>query len=170
MRRKRHNFFLCWLFHLILPRAAYFVGPNWSRRGETKNQLPSASVESKLIAFFQISKSSAPLPGMASFSSPVQFPIWGFYCHICDCQILPARVNTCTQCVHLTNPCTKRKVLSRTKPKGMIYKTKIDNIKKIPPQLYYITFVHVFSCEISFIIILHILVFWIFLFYRCLWL
>ena len=47
------------------------------------------------------------------------------------------RVNTCTQCVHLTNPCTKRKVLSLTKPKGILYKTKNDNIKKIPLQLYY---------------------------------
>ena len=35
-----------------------------------------------------------------------------------------ARVNTCTQCVYLTNPCTKRKVLSLTKPKSKIYKTK----------------------------------------------
>ena len=34
------------------------------------------------------------------------------------------RVNTSAQCVHLTNPCTKRKVLSLTKPKSKIYKTK----------------------------------------------
>ena len=27
-------------------------------------------------------------------------------------------------CLPLTNPCTKRKVLSLTKPKGKIYKTK----------------------------------------------
>ena len=27
-------------------------------------------------------------------------------------------------CLHLTNPCAKRKVLSLTKPKGKIYKTK----------------------------------------------
>ena len=39
--------------------------------------------------------------------------------------------------LHSTNPCTKRKVLSLTKPIGKIYKTKNDNIKKIPPQLYY---------------------------------
>ena len=41
-----------------------------------------------------------------------------------------ARVNSCTQCVHLTNPCTKQKVLSLTNPKGKIYKTKNVNIKK----------------------------------------
>ncbi len=34
------------------------------------------------------------------------------------------RVNTCAQSLHLTNPCTKRNVLSLTKPKGRIYKTK----------------------------------------------
>ena len=28
MRRERHNFFLCWLFNLTPPRAAYFVDPN----------------------------------------------------------------------------------------------------------------------------------------------
>ena len=41
-------------------------------------------------------------------------------------------LNTCAQCVHLTNPCIKRKVLSLIKPKGKIYKTKC-----LPPQLYY---------------------------------
>ena len=51
---------------------------------------------------------------------------------------LHVRVNTCTQLTHaLTNPCTKQNVLSLTKPKGKIYKTKSDNIKKIPRQLYY---------------------------------
>ena len=80
--------------------------------------------------FFKSPKSSA-LPGMTSFTSPVIFPIWGFYCDIFDCHIHPARVNTCTQLTRaLTNPCTKRKVLSLTKPKGKIYKTKNDNIKK----------------------------------------
>ena len=48
-----------------------------------------------------------------------------------------ARVNTCAQCVHLTNPCTKQKILSLNKQKDKIYKTKNDNIKNIPPQLYY---------------------------------
>ena len=139
MRKERHNFFN--------KHAAHFVDPKWSRLGETKNRLPSSRLESQLFrsefksqltAFLQISKSSATLPGMTSFTSPDPFPIWGFYCDICDCYILP--VNTCIQCVHLTNPCTKRKVLSLTKLKGKIFKTKIDNIKmkiKIPLQLYY---------------------------------
>ena len=68
---------------------------------------------------------------MSSFTSPVLFAIWGFYCDICDCHILPARtwtpaLNVCTQLTHALS----RKVLSLTKRKDKIYKTKIDNIKK----------------------------------------
>ena len=139
MRREseRHSFLLCWLFHLTPPRAAHFVDPNWSRRGETKNRLPSSRLEAQLTVFFFLIPKSSALPGMTSFTSPVLFPLWGFYWDICDWPIRPARVNNCTQSVHLTNPCTKRKVLSQTKPKGKVYKTKYDNIKKIPPQLYY---------------------------------
>ena len=38
--------------------------------------------------------------------------------------------------LHLTNPCAKRKVLSLTKPKGKIYKTKslCNYITKIYPE------------------------------------
>ena len=135
--RERHNFFLCWLFHLTPPRAAHFVDPQLvSPLRDSKNQLSPSKSETQLNAFFQIPKSSA-LPGMTSFTSLVQFPIWSFYCDISDCHIRPTRVNTCTQLTHaVTNPCTKRKVLSLTKPKGKIYETKNDNIKKIPPQIY----------------------------------
>ena len=106
-----------------------------SHQGETKNRLPSSRFVSQL-SFFQIPKSSA-LPGMTSFTSPVIFYLGFLLWHLWLSYLPHACVNTCTQCVHLTNPCTKRKVLSLTKPKGKIYKTK-KNIKKIPPQLYYI--------------------------------
>ena len=44
------------------------------------------------LFFFKIIKNPSPSPlGMTSFTSPVIFPIWGFYCDICDCHILPAR-------------------------------------------------------------------------------
>ena len=126
MRRERetHNFFLCWLFHLTPPRAAHFVDPNWSRRGETKNRLPSSRLESQLLLFFQIPQILSAsghdiihVPGPISF---LRFLLW----HLWLSHPLRTRVNTCAQCVHLTNPCTKRKVLSLTKPKGKIYKTK----------------------------------------------
>ena len=59
MRRERHNSFN--------KRAAHFVDPNWSRRGD---YLP---LDSNLNCFFfQIPKSSA-LPGMTSFTSPNPF-------------------------------------------------------------------------------------------------
>ena len=58
--------------------------------------------------FFQKSPKilSPSLPGMTSFTSPVPFTIRGFYYHICDCHILPARawtpaLNVCPY------PCTK---------------------------------------------------------------
>ena len=100
----------------------------------SEKQLPSSSVESLLPVFFSNSKILCPsLPGLTSFTSPVLFSIWGFYCDICDCHIHPTRVwtpalNVCTKLTYALS----RKVLSLTKPKGKIYKTKNDNIKKNP--------------------------------------
>ena len=58
------------------------------------------------------------------------FPIWGFYCHI-----LPARAWT-PALISAPTHALSRKVLSLTKPKDKLYKTKNDNIKKILPQLF----------------------------------
>ena len=52
------------------------------------------------------------------------FAIWDFYFDISDWHILPSRAWTPALMLHLTNPCAKRKVLSLTKPKSKIYKTK----------------------------------------------
>ena len=54
----------------------------------------------------------------------VSIPIWDFYYDISEWHILSARVWTPALMLHLTNPCTKRKVLILTKPKDKIYKTK----------------------------------------------
>ena len=64
------------------------------------------------------------LPGMTSFTFLVSFPIWEFYFDICEWRILPAHTWTPALMLHLTNPCAKWKVLSLTKPKGKICKTK----------------------------------------------
>ena len=53
---------------------------------------------------------------MTSFTSPpLILSIWDFYFDISELGALM---------LHLTNPCAERKVLSLTKPKGKIYKTK----------------------------------------------
>ena len=168
MTRERHNFFLCWLFHLTPLRAAHFVDPNWSRWGETKNRLSSSKLKSQLTRSrghpvdpnwsrlgepqnkFVPSKSETQLTALfqipqilsASGHDVIHVPgpiayLGILFWHLWLSHPPRTRVNTCAQCVHLSNPCTKRKVLSLTKPKGKIYKTKNYNIKKIPPQLYY---------------------------------
>ena len=110
---------------------------NWTGLAQVRkiNSLrPSSNLNSLL--FFKITKNpSLSLPGMTSFTSPVPFPIWGFYFDICDCHILPTRTWTPALMSAPTHAVT-RKVLSLTKPKDKIYKTKNDNIKKILPQLY----------------------------------
>ena len=68
-------------------------------------------------------------PGMTSFTPPVPLPIWGFYCDICDCHILPTHMWT-PALMSAPTHALRRKVLSLTKPKDKIYKTKNDNIKK----------------------------------------
>ena len=93
---------------------------------------PCLSPNLNSLLLFKITKNPSPsLPGMTSFTSPILFPIWGFYCDICDYYTLPARA---------WKPAlmfTPTHALSLTKPKDKIYKTKNDNItKKILPQLY----------------------------------
>ena len=81
------------------------------------------------------SKSQNPqptLPGLTSFPPPSHISCLGFlFWHLWTTHPPCTHVNACAQCLHLTNPCTKPKVLILTKPKGKIYKNEI------PPQLYY---------------------------------
>ena len=124
MRREGHNFLLCWLFHLAPPRAAHFVDPNWSRLDylPLDSNLNSLFFSNSKILRFWAWRHSRP-----RYISYLGVLLW----HLRMSHPPRARVNTCTQLTHaLTNPCTKRKVLSLTKPKGKIYKTKDDNIKK----------------------------------------
>ena len=89
---------------------------------------PSPNLNSLLL--FKITKNPSPsLPGMTSFTSPVLFPIWGFYCDICDCHILPAYAWT-PALMSAPAHALSQMVLSLTKPKDKIYKTKTDNILK----------------------------------------
>ena len=75
--------------------------------------------------FFKCPKSYAHASGAwRHLHPPIPFFIWDFYFDISEWHILPARAWTPALMLHLTNPCAKRKVLSLTKPKGKIYKTK----------------------------------------------
>ena len=108
---------------------------NWTSHAQVRkiNSLRLSPNRNSLL-LFKITKNPSPsLPGMTSFTSQALFPIWGFYCDICDCHILRTRVNTCVNVC--TYPCSKPKVLSLLKPKDKIYKTKNDNIKKNPPAI-----------------------------------
>ena len=95
----------------------------WSWRAPKVNLLlPRQELNSLLFL-----KSPNPQPtllGMTSFTSLVSFPIWEFYFNIFEWHILSARAWTPALMLRLTNPCTKRKVLILTRPKGKIYKTK----------------------------------------------
>ena len=67
----------------------FITGPASPR---SKNKLASSKSKSQLLLLLKITKNPSPsLPDMTSFTSPVTFLIWGFYCDICDCHILPAR-------------------------------------------------------------------------------
>ena len=103
----------------------------------------SSNLNSLLL--FKLTKYPSPsLPGMTSFTSPLSFPIWCLYCDICDCHILPARAWTLAL-MYAPTHALSRKVLSLTKPKDKIHKTKNYNIKKILPQLNNITLLIMFN-------------------------
>ena len=113
MRRERHNFFLCWLFHLTPPRAA----PRckllvWPRRAPKIDLLrPSPNLSSLFFCFFFKFENPQPITsGYDVIHVPGSISCLGFLLwHLWFSQPPCARVNTWTQCVHLTNPCTKPK-------------------------------------------------------------
>ncbi len=136
MRRERDKIFLCWLLlHRQLSTPLTRGARNAQIRLATtspESQPSSSQAGTQLTAFSPIPKSSAHASGAWRHSHPlVLILIWGFYFNISEWHILSARAWTPALMLHLTNPCTKRKVLILTKPKGKIYKTKS------PPQLYY---------------------------------
>ena len=95
--KERDTIFLCWLFHLPTPARAVPVAHK----------------------FFW------PRPVAWRHSHPWSHPLSGiFYCGTSEWHVCPACVWTPALMLHLTNSCSKRKVLSLTKPKGKIYKTK----------------------------------------------
>ena len=90
-----------------------------------ESQPSSSDAKTQLPDFSQILKIlRARFRYLASFTSPGHTSIWDFYFDISEWNIFPTHARTPALMLHLTNPSAKRKVLSLTKPKGKIYKTK----------------------------------------------
>ena len=88
----------------------------------SESQPSSSEAGTQLTAFSQISAHASG--AWCHPNTLVPIPIWNFYFDISEWHILSMRTWTPALMLHLTNPCAKRKVLSLTKPKGKIYKTK----------------------------------------------
>ena len=102
MKRERHNFFLCWHFHLNPPRAASAAN-YWSGLGEASSENRLSCSEFVFFCLFVFFKFQNPQRFRAwRHSRPrSHFPIWVFYWDISDCHIrrtcawTPA-LNVCT--------------------------------------------------------------------------
>ena len=93
------------------------VAPRRKLLASSENRLSSSKPKSQLTVFFQI-------PQILSASGHDVICVPGYF--LSGVFIVTSLIVISTQSAreHLTNPCTKRKVLSLTKPKGKIYKTK----------------------------------------------
>ena len=91
--------------------------PVWSRRALKIDYLPLDSFLNWLL--FSNPQNPQRFRSWRHSRPRSQFPSAVFIVTSLIVKSVPrARVNTCAQCVHLTNPCPKRKVLSISKPKA----------------------------------------------------
>ena len=127
MRRERDTIFLCWL---LLHRQLSTQPTHGARSAQIRRASPSfesqlshSEAGTQLTAFF--SNLSPRFRCVTSPPSPsLNFYLGFLFWHLWMTHPLRARVRTPVLMLHLTNPCAKRKVLSLTKPKVKIYKTK----------------------------------------------
>ena len=153
--RERDTIFLCWLFvhrQLSTPWPnRRTCAPRSPPRSGPKNQLATSQSKSQLPTFFQNHQESQPIAsGHDVIHIPSLISFWGFYCDICVCHILPTRAWT-PALMSAPTYALSRKVLSLTKPKDKIYKTKNDNIKKISLRNYIRRLHHVqTTCNMAF--------------------
>ena len=124
--RRRDTIFLCWL---LLHRQLLTQPTRGARSAQSRLALPSSEcqpsssvVGTQLTAFSQISAHASGAWRHPNTLVPI--PIWDFYFDISEWHTLSARAWTPALMLNLTNPCAKRKVLSLTKLKDKIYKTK----------------------------------------------
>ena len=124
--RQRNKIFLCWL---LLHRRLSTQPTHGARSAQShlaspsSESPPSSSVAgTQLTTFSQISAHATGAWRHPNTLAPI--PIWDIYFDISEWHILSACAWTSALMLHLTNPCAKQRVLSLTKPKGKIYKTK----------------------------------------------
>ena len=123
---ERDTIFLCWL---LLHRQLSIQRTRGARSAQSclaspssESRLSRSEAGTQLTTFSQISTHAS---GAWRHPHPlIPVPIWDFYFDISEWHILSERAWTPALMLQLTNPCSKRKVLSLTKPKGKIYKTK----------------------------------------------
>ena len=100
--RERHTIFFYADFSIWPSPRAAIAANYWSGLGELRKSTYFVQAQILTYCFFSNPKIlCSSLPGMTSFTSPVIFPLWGFYCDISDCHIRPARawtpaLNVCT--------------------------------------------------------------------------
>ena len=123
---ERDTISLCWLLlhHQLSTQPMHGARSAQSRLASpsSESQPSSSKMGTQLTAFSQISAHTSSV--WCHSNTPVSIPIWDFYFDISEWHILSVRAWTPALMLHLTDPCAKRKVLSLTKPKGKIYKTK----------------------------------------------
>ena len=120
MRRERHNLSMLTAF-TSTARSAHSAQIHLASPS-SESQPSSSEVGTQLTDFFQISAHASSAWRHPNTLVPI--PIWDFYFDISEWHILSVHAWKPALMLHLTNPCTKRKVLILTKPKGKIYKTK----------------------------------------------
>ena len=113
---------------LTFPSTLHHVRPPPQTTGlasaSPESQPSSSDAKTQLTDFFPNLKILSPHFRAWRHSPPWYISYLGFYFEICEWCILPARAWTPALMLYLTNPCDNRKVLTLTKPKGKIYKTK----------------------------------------------
>ena len=137
MRRERHTIFLCWLLlHLPQTTCGTPSANYWSGLGGPRKSTFPFGRRNATNCCFQIPQILSASEHDVIHLPRSHFLSVNFYFDICEWHILLARTWTPALMLHLTNPCTKRKVLILTKPKGKIYKTRplrnyITNVEKL---------------------------------------
>ena len=138
VERETQSFSADYFYICPKPRAAPHLQTTGLASVSPESQPSLRTQEVNSLLFLKFQKSSAHASGTWRHSSPlVPFLSGVLFWHLWMTHPPRARVNTCAQLTHaLTHPCTTQKVLSLTKPKGKVYKTR--SIRNYITFLFYL--------------------------------